>query len=173
MAHTKPKWKRINLAKNEQEKELQAAKFYLNLQNTSLNDRSFKETMRCAKNKYFTNAEHRIRAKAKRIKHGIISNDPKIQDRIRVTRLPSDIIKDLEVFSMEMTSKVNKKTQTDFRRIVNTNLKQWIIKQDFYRLFGETKFNDQSIAFKNNLEQFVTGNALMGMGFLFDEIDMS
>jgi len=151
VAHTKPKWKRINLAKNEQEKELQAAKFYLNLQNTSLNDRSVKEAMRCAKVKYSTNAEHRIKTKAKRLKHGTIFNDveedcklprtlnpklplvlhPKMQNRIRITQLPSDIIKDLEVFGMEMTSKVNKRTKIDFRRIVNNNLKQWIVKQDF------------------------------------------
>ena len=107
--------------------------------------------MRCAKVKYSTNAEHRIKTKAKRLKHGTIFNDveedcklphalnpklplvlhPKMQNRIRITQLPSDIIKDLEVFGMEMTSKVNKRTQIDFRRIVNNNRKQWIVKQDF------------------------------------------
>mmetsp|Transcript_9140 Transcript_9140/g.13239 ORF Transcript_9140/g.13239 Transcript_9140/m.13239 type:complete len:133 (-) Transcript_9140:1689-2087(-) len=113
VAHTKPKWKRMNLAEEDQDKELQAAKFYLNLQNTTLNDRSVREAMIRAGVKYSTNAEHRIRTKAKRMKQGSISNDvkedsklplalnpklplvlhPKLKDRIRVTQLPSNIIK--------------------------------------------------------------------------------
>jgi len=193
VAHTKPKWKRMNLAEEDQDKELQAAKFYLNLQNTTLNDRSVREAMIRAGVKYSTNAEHRIRTKAKRMKQGSISNDvkedsklplalnpklplvlhPKLKDRIRVTQLPSNIIKDLEIIDTKMTEKVNKRNQRDFRFIVNTNLKQWIIEQDFYRLFGETTYNDQSKAFKDNLELFVRDNALMGMGIKFDEIDMS
>ena len=193
VAYSKPKWKRMKLARKEQDEELMAAKFYLNLQNTSLHDRSVREAMARAGVKYSTHAEHRIRTKAKRLKDGSISSDvqegsklplacnpklplvlhPKLQDRIRVTQLPKEIMDDLKVIDTKMTEKVNKRTQTDFRKIVNTNLKQWIVKQDFYRLFGERAYNEQSKAFKKNLEQFITGNALMGMGVLFDEIDMS
>ena len=72
-----------------------------------------------------------------------------------------------------MKNKVEKGKGNDFGNIANTNLKQWIIEQDFYRLFGETTYNDQSKAFKDNLELFVRDNALMGMGIKFDEIDMS
>jgi len=182
---SKPKWRRMNLDEENQEKELQAAKIYLNLQSTAVNDRSIKEAMKRAHVEYSHAAVNRIRTKIQRMKKDIIPNDvkednklplvlhPKLQDRIRVRKLPKDICDDLEVVETIVKSKVTSPNQSDFYYIGKTNLKQWHIEQRFFSLFGKNKYDSQVKSFKNNLQLFITANALTDMGVLFDEIDMS
>ena len=142
----KKKWSRRKLPKIVQKKEQDTAVFYLQLQNTTIKDKSIKAAMKRAGLEYSFDAEERIRVRVSRMKKNVVAKKKdddsklplvfhkKMQNRIRLVPLPSELIEQIRQIEVQIQSKGN-----DFVTIADTNLKHWVIKQKFEKLFGREK----------------------------------
>jgi hypothetical protein len=180
----KKKWSRRKIPKIVQKKEQDTAVFYLQLQNTTMKDKSIKAAMKRAGLEYSFDAEERIRVRVSRMKKNVVvkkkDDDSKLplvlhkkmQNRIRLLPLPTELIEQIKQIEVQMQSKLEQGKGNDFVTIADTNLKHWVIKQKFEKLFG-TGNRVVANAFKKNLQTFVTEEALATMGIEFKSIDMS